>query len=79
MFGEVLQETKIKKLEETKSKVGAREVLVLGSGGIEKDIDLALCRRFKGIGMSWSRAKAQNLLKLRRLSYDRKYWRAYWQ
>ena len=32
--------------------IGAREVLVAGSGCIEKDIDLMLCRRFKGRGMS---------------------------
>jgi hypothetical protein len=62
-----------------KGKVGAKEVLVVGSGGIEKNIDLALCRRFKGRGMSWSRAGAQNLLKLRLLRYDRKDWKAYWR
>jgi len=62
-----------------KSKVGAKEVLVVGSGGIEKNIDLMLCRRFKGRGMSWSRAGAQNLLKLRLLRYDRKDWNAYWR
>jgi len=37
-----------------KSKVSAKEVLVVGSGGVEKNIDLILCRRFKGRGMSWS-------------------------
>jgi len=62
-----------------KGKVGAKEVLVVGSGGVEKNIDLALCRRFKGRGMSWSRVGAQNLLKLRLLRYDRKDWRAYWR
>jgi len=62
-----------------KTKVGAREVLVVGSGGVEKNIDLALCRRFKSRGMSWSRAGAQNLLKLRLLRYDQKDWRAYWK
>lgn len=51
---------------------------VVGSGGIEKNIDLLLCRRFKGRGMSWSRAGAQNLLKLRLLRYDRKDWKSYW-
>ncbi len=51
-----------------KGKVSDREVLVVGSGGVEKNIDLALCRRFKGRGMSRSRAgEAQNLLKLRLL------------
>jgi len=51
----------------------------LGSGGVEKNIDIALCRRFKSRGMSWSRAGAQNLLKLRLLRYDRNDWRAYWR
>ena len=60
-----------------KSKVAAREVLVVGSGGVEKNIDLMLCRRFKGRGMSWGRAGAQNLLKLRLLRYDHKDWKAY--
>jgi len=44
---------------------------VVGSGGIEKKIDLILCQRFKGRGMSWSWGGAQNLLKLRILRYDR--------
>ncbi len=39
-----------------KSKVGAKEVLVAGSGGVEKNIGCILCCRFKGRGMSWSRA-----------------------
>ena len=62
-----------------KSKVGAKEVPVVGSGGVKKNIDLILCRRFKGRGMSWSRAGAQNLLKLRLLRYDRRDWKAYWR
>ena len=62
-----------------RDRIGARQVLVVGSGGVEKNIDLILCRRFKGRGMSWSRAGAQNLLKLRLLRYDRKDWKAYWR
>ena len=62
-----------------KDRISAREVLVVGSGGVEKNIDLILCRRFKGRGISWSRTGAQNLFKLRLLSYDRKDWKAYWQ
>jgi hypothetical protein len=62
-----------------KSKVGAKEVLVVGSGGIEKNIGLMLCRRFKGRGMSWSPAGAQNLLKLRLLRYERKDWNVCWR
>jgi hypothetical protein len=62
-----------------RGKIEAREVLVVGSGGVEKNIDLILSRRFKGRGMSWSRAGAQNLLKLRLLRYDRRDWKAYWR
>ncbi len=62
-----------------RERIGAREVLVVGSGGVEKNIDLILCRRFKGRGMSWSRTGAQNLLKLRLLRYERRDWRAYWR
>ena len=51
-----------------KSKVGAKEVLVVGSGGVEKNIDLILRRRFKGRGMSWSCTGAQNLLKPEHIS-----------
>jgi len=47
--------------------------------GVEKNIDLILSHRFKGRGMSWSRAGAQNLLKLRLLRYDRRDWNAYWR
>ena len=76
---ETLQEMGTKELEDVKGRVGAREILVVGSGGVEQNIDLALCRRFKGRGMSWSRAGAQNLLKLRLLRYDRKDWKDYWR
>jgi hypothetical protein len=62
-----------------RGKVGAREVLVVGSGGVEKNINLALCRRFKGRGMSWSRAGSQNLLKPKLLRHDWEDWKAYWQ
>lgn len=65
--------------EVLRSRIGAREVLVVSSGGVEKNIDLMLCRRFKDRGMSWSRAEAQNLLKLRLLKYDRKDWKSYWR
>lgn len=51
---------------------------MVGSGGVEENIDLILCRRFKGRGMSRSRAGDQNLLKLRLLRYDRKAWKVYW-
>ena len=43
----------------------ARLVCVEGSGAVEKHIDLAICRRFKGQGMRWTRKGANRLLKLR--------------
>ena len=49
----------------------AREVCVYGSGAVEKHIDLVICRRFKGLGMRWSRAGANRLLKLRLIELDR--------
>ena len=62
-----------------RDSVAEREVLVVGNGGIEKSIDLILCRRFKGKGMGWSWAGAQNLLKLRLLRYDRNDGKAFWR
>lgn len=38
---------------------------VVGSGAIEKEQDLVVCRRFKGQGMRWTRRGANWLLKLR--------------
>lgn len=43
----------------------ARPVAVVGSGAIEKQQDLVICRRFKGQGMRWTRKGANRLLKLR--------------
>ncbi|MEW6569346.1 MAG: UPF0236 family transposase-like protein [Chloroflexota bacterium] len=43
----------------------AQLVCVEGSGAVEKHIDLVICRRFKGQGMSWTRTGANRLLKLR--------------
>jgi hypothetical protein len=43
----------------------AKLVCVEGSGAVEKHIDLAICRRFKGQGMRWTRQGANRLLKLR--------------
>jgi hypothetical protein len=62
-----------------RERIAAKKLLVVGSGGVEKNIDLILCRRFKSRRISWSRAGAQNLLKLKLLRYDRKDWKAYWQ
>jgi len=60
-----------------RDRVSVREVLVVGSGGVEKNTDIMLCHRFEGRGMSWSRAGAQNLLKLRILRYDHGDWKDY--
>jgi len=49
----------------------ARLVCVEGSGAVEKHIDLAICRRFKGQGMRWTRRGANRLLKLRIRELDR--------
>jgi len=49
----------------------ARLVCVEGSGAVEKHIDLAICRRFKGQGMRWTRTGANRLLKLRIRELDR--------
>jgi len=38
---------------------------------VEKHIDLAICRRFKGQGMRWTRKGANRLLKLRIKELDR--------
>lgn len=48
-----------------------RRVCVVGSGAIEKHIDLTIGRRFKGQGMRWTRKGANRLLKLRIRELDR--------
>lgn len=62
-----------------REKVKAQEVLVVGSGAVEKNIELVIGRRFKKRGMSWSRAGANNLLKLRIQRQDRAAWEAWCQ
>jgi len=59
-------------------KVEAKEVLVVGSGAVEKSIDLLICRRFKGRGMSWSRRGANYLLLVKLLREDVEAWEAWW-
>jgi hypothetical protein len=48
-----------------------RQVCVVGSGAVEKHIDLTIDRRFKGQGMRWTRKGANRLLKLRIQELDR--------
>ena len=45
----------------------AKELAKVGSGAVEKNIDVAIARRFKLRGMSWSKEGAANLLALRLL------------
>ncbi|MGA9533435.1 MAG: UPF0236 family protein, partial [Anaerolineales bacterium] len=45
--------------------VEGRRLCVVGSGAIEKHVDLTIVRRFKGQGMRWTRQGANRLLKLR--------------
>ena len=42
-----------------------KELVKVGSGAVEKNIDIAIARRFKLRGMSWSKEGASNLLALR--------------
>lgn len=49
----------------------AKLVAVEGSGAIEKQMDLAVGRRFKGQGMRWTRKGASRLLKLRLRELDK--------
>ena len=50
-----------------------KELARVGSGAVEKNIDIAIARRFKLRGMSWSKEGASNLLALRLLYLNNKY------
>lgn len=50
----------------------------MGSGPVEKQVDVVVCRRFKKRGMSWYRTKANPLLKLRLLKLNGQ-WEQYWK
>jgi hypothetical protein len=56
-----------------------KEVLVVGSGAVEKTQDIFISRRMKRRGMHWSREGAENLLALRSLSQDNKAWNRFWK
>jgi len=62
-----------------RGQVAAQKVLVVGSGAIEKNIEVVIGRRFKGRGMSWSRRGAHHLLKLRLMVLDGRAWRWWWK
>jgi len=51
----------------------------VGSGAIEKNIELVIGRRFKKWGMRWSKDGANYLLKLRILKHDREAWNDFWK
>ncbi|RLB74183.1 MAG: hypothetical protein DRH15_15665 [Deltaproteobacteria bacterium] len=50
------------------------EINKVGSGAIEKNIEIMIGRRFKKQGMSWSKEGAQALLKLRVLKQNKEDW-----
>lgn len=62
-----------------REKVKPTEVLVIGRGAVDKNIELVIGRRFKKSGMSWSRARANNLLRLRIRTQNWVTWEAWWQ
>jgi len=52
---------------------------VVGSGAVEKNIEVIIWRRFKRREMSWSREGANNLLKPRIERQDPDAWQGWWQ
>jgi hypothetical protein len=62
-----------------KDRAEARRVLVSSSGAMEKNIDVAIGRRFKKQGLRWTKEGANNLLKLRILRYNKKDWEEFWE
>jgi len=50
-----------------------KEVLVVGSGAIEKNVDINITRRFKGRGMSWSKEGVRNLMVFRIMCANKKF------
>lgn len=50
-----------------------KEVLCVGSGAIEKNVDINIARRFKGRGMSWSKNGARNLMVFRIMRANREF------
>ena len=53
-------------------------LLNVGSGAIEKNVEVIISRRFKKQGMCWTQAGADHLLKLRILKRDAKAWDEFW-
>lgn len=55
-----------------------KKVGILGSGVVEKTVDILVARRFKLRGMSWYDTNAAKLLRLRLLKLNRE-WNDYWE
>jgi len=55
-----------------------RNLLVTGTGAMEKNIDIVISHRFKKRGMNWSKGGAGNLLALRILKMNRIEWDKWW-
>jgi len=49
-----------------------------GSGAIEKNIEVAINRRFKRQGRSWNPQRAEHLLQLKLLAADPRLWSTWW-
>lgn len=62
-----------------KDKISQTEVLNVGSGVIEKNVDIVVSRRFKKKGMRWSKQGSSNLLALRILSLNENDWNKWWE
>lgn len=56
-----------------------RNLLVTGTGAMEKNIDIVISHRFKKRGMKWSKGGAGNLLALRILKMNRIEWDKWWE
>lgn len=54
-----------------------KKVGIVGSGAVEKTVDVLVARRFKGRGMSWYNTNAAKLLRLRLLKLNGE-WDNYW-
>jgi len=54
-------------------------IVKCGSGAVEKNIEVAINRRFKGQGRSWNRQRAEHLLQLKLLFTDATQWTQWWK
>lgn len=54
------------------------QLLNVGSGAIEKNVEIIISRRFKQQGMCWTQAGANHLLKLRILKREAQAWDEFW-